>query len=966
MSFSKQIIILLKQWEAMKKIIQDSESNFRGQSNRKLLALINGTAVNDRFIASNSNDTFDGKSGWNTVDYSYATSGISVNLGIGQGIGGYALGDAYVNIQEIIGGNHSDLLIGRALTTQFAVTYIGTHTNPTAVGLPDGGFFAIWQCDALDGDNTGICGEKYDVNNFKVISTTIINDNIIGPQGDPKAKLLQDGRVICTWETSFLQDIHAIILNDDFSKNATEFQLNNYTSSNQIYPALTVLADGRVSFLWQSFGQDGNNYGIFGRIVNVDSPQTGPDYQVNTNSIGLQANPAVDALPDGGFVAVWHGNVPTSAFYQISVQRFDANFTKVGAELQISTQTTSDQTFAKVAVCDGIIGVVWKCQDSNALGICGQRLDLNLTKIGGVIFLNSNTDGYQENPDIACIETGGFRVTWQGTSPAYYAIFTAALDSNFSKFGGDLQVSVVTASSQVNPSVTALTHRDSVITWESNNKIYFKVYNYRTSFDGGDGDDNIAVPGFIDILDGGAGTDNITYATSLSSVTIDLSNGRGAVYDKIANFENAQGSNYSDTITGDSGSNILEGLDGNDIIEGKAGADVINGGSGTDTASYQASSAGIIISLTGGNSSGGDAAGDSFISVENIIASNYTDFLEGDAAANNLRGMAGDDVLEGRAGGDVLDGGAGVNDVVSYANSPVSVSVNLLTATYSGGDAEGDIVTNIENIVGSPYADTLTGNNGDNVIDGGPGADTIDGAGGSDTASYATAAASVQVNLDIGRETTQADVLANIENVIGSPFDDTLTGNAQANILNGGRGNDVLISGNGNNLLIGGPGIDRFKITQYLGIITIQDFEINKSEKIDLTQLTTIHNLGDLTISQITNDALISIPSGQQLILSNVASQDLKAQNFIFYPSDPSAVNIATIGTIIGMITGIAGLSLAALRTCKMHEILCFKPQHGAQLDIAMMSNDALSASGEVAVVGGETTVVGEVKTTGE
>jgi hypothetical protein len=83
----------------------------------------------------------------------------------------------------------------------------------------------------------------------------------------------------------------------------------------------------------------------------------------------------------------------------------------------------------------------------------------------------------------------------------------------------------------------------------------------------------------------------------------------------------------------------------------------------------------------------------------------------------------GNDILIGGAGADTLTGGSGV-DTVEYSTSTAGITINLTTGTGSaGGDAEGDILSGIENAVGSDFNDTISGGTGivGNVIDGGDG-----------------------------------------------------------------------------------------------------------------------------------------------------------------------------------------------------------------------------------------------------
>jgi Ca2+-binding RTX toxin-like protein len=123
------------------------------------------------------------------------------------------------------------------------------------------------------------------------------------------------------------------------------------------------------------------------------------------------------------------------------------------------------------------------------------------------------------------------------------------------------------------------------------------------------------------------------------------------------------------------------------------------------------------------------------------------------------------------------------------------VNVSLMSGLGSGGDAEGDTLLNIENLIGSSLDDVLEGNGGNNILVGG-----TNGAGG-DAVSYEHAAAGVKVKL--ARTSAQntvgagSDTLAGFENLIGSAFNDTLTGNSGANTLTGLAGNDTLIGGAG-------------------------------------------------------------------------------------------------------------------------------------------------------------------------
>jgi Ca2+-binding RTX toxin-like protein len=109
-----------------------------------------------------------------------------------------------------------------------------------------------------------------------------------------------------------------------------------------------------------------------------------------------------------------------------------------------------------------------------------------------------------------------------------------------------------------------------------------------------------------------------------------------------------------------------------------------------------------------------------------VFAGDGDDTVNGGAGNDILQGDAGDDTLDGDAGSDGLTGGTGT-DTASYVGSTLAVNVNLLEGTASGGDAEGDSLSQIENLTGSGNDDELTGDNQNNVLTGGAGADKLTG-----------------------------------------------------------------------------------------------------------------------------------------------------------------------------------------------------------------------------------------------
>jgi Ca2+-binding RTX toxin-like protein len=251
--------------------------------------------------------------------------------------------------------------------------------------------------------------------------------------------------------------------------------------------------------------------------------------------------------------------------------------------------------------------------------------------------------------------------------------------------------------------------------------------------EGGIGDDLLSGGSGEDRLDGGSGSDTLHYGASLAGVSIDIgansATGGDATGDVIFNFENVTGSQLADTLAGTDGNNVLRGLggadsligrggndtllggdgndslqggDGNDNLRGEAGSDVLDGGIGTDTADYRTAASGVVAHLVNGGT-GGDALGDTYVSVENLVGSGFADNLAGSADANRMTGGEGDDSLTGLGGADVFvfalgsgadhisdfSAGKGRTDRIQFTDSQFADYASLLLASV---DVNGSCV----------------------------------------------------------------------------------------------------------------------------------------------------------------------------------------------------------------------------------------------------------------------------------
>ena len=153
-----------------------------------------------------------------------------------------------------------------------------------------------------------------------------------------------------------------------------------------------------------------------------------------------------------------------------------------------------------------------------------------------------------------------------------------------------------------------------------------------------------------DIVDGGGGDDSLV--------------GNAGNDDLKGSFGNdtLNGGSGEDTLNGGSGADSLMGGGARDILIGGAGADAMNGGDDVDTADYSNSSTGIVLDMQNAGAGTGDAAGDTFVSIEKIVGSLMSDTMLGDGNENRFVGRSGNDNLSGLGGDDRLKGKFGNGD----------------------------------------------------------------------------------------------------------------------------------------------------------------------------------------------------------------------------------------------------------------------------------------------------------------
>lgn len=259
------------------------------------------------------------------------------------------------------------------------------------------------------------------------------------------------------------------------------FEVNSYTTSFQLHPALGADVDGNFVVAWTSYGSSGSDTdGASVRARRHDAAGTavGSEFQVNSYTTSQQYNAAVAVDPMGGFLVVWASNGDDGTdgdSFSIQGQRYGPNGLPAGGQFQVNSYTTSAQFDPEVAVDgSGDYVVVWtsSSSDGDGAGIRGRRYDVTGAPIGGEFQVNSYTTGTQTAPAVAADMAGNFVVAWLsyggvGTDTDAQSVQAQRFDASGTLVGGQFEVNSYTTGNQTYPVVAIESGGSFVVAWSS-------------------------------------------------------------------------------------------------------------------------------------------------------------------------------------------------------------------------------------------------------------------------------------------------------------------------------------------------------------------------------------------------------------------------------------------------------------------------------------------------------------------
>lgn len=354
--------------------------------------------------------------------------------------GGNNLDGTFVGTTGDVGNNFiRRFRIGGTVQARTTETLVNTTTanvqrteveSPGAVAVDaDGDYVVVWTSVGQDGNRDGVYMRRYGANGVPKSGEVLVNTTTDGNQNHATVAVDKDGDIVVTW-TGYGQEGDGQTVGNIYARrfradgtaiDANELRVNTTTLGNQKWS--TVAADVRGDFVvtWTSYGQEGNNYGIYAQRYNTAGVAVGNEFRVNETTAGHQQFSSVAMDADGNFIVTWtsfgqDGDAVGSG--NVLARRYDAAGNALGGQFLVNTITGGDQRYSRVgADLLGNFVIVWTStvQDLSGPNIAARRFAADGTPLDTDEFrVNQTADREQQFATVAVDHDGDFTIAWSG------------------------------------------------------------------------------------------------------------------------------------------------------------------------------------------------------------------------------------------------------------------------------------------------------------------------------------------------------------------------------------------------------------------------------------------------------------------------------------------------------------------------------------------------------------------------
>jgi hypothetical protein len=297
---------------------------------------------------------------------------------------------------------------GASLSGEVDVTAtFGLDRSPVVTTAATGEFVVAWY------RSPGIHGQGVFARRFDALGTAGPEFQVRSSGTWPDISSGPAGGFVITW-TSFdasAEGVFARRYDALGSALGSDFRLNTFTTGRQMGADIAADAEGNFVVVWESAGQDGDDFGIFGQRFDAAGVPRGGEFQINSYTTGPQVIPLVARAGNGGFLVTWRTWFQDGVYARV----FDPEGVPVAEEFRVNSFTTGYQIVQGVAADHrGNFAVVWgsEGQDGSSYAVMARLYDDRGRPHGGEFTVNSYLAGTQLYPAVAFGPEGRFVVTW--------------------------------------------------------------------------------------------------------------------------------------------------------------------------------------------------------------------------------------------------------------------------------------------------------------------------------------------------------------------------------------------------------------------------------------------------------------------------------------------------------------------------------------------------------------------------
>lgn len=311
-------------------------------------------------------------------------------------------------------------------------TYTPYHQfSPTVADDPQGGFVVAWASGADFTRFDSIRARRLDPDGTPIGEEIIVNSNSQVDNMAPSIGIDDLGNFVVTWFSNGSPgsdddewSIQARKFASDGTPLGAQFQVNQFTTGSQEYPAIAVETEGDFVIAWQSYGSfesDESGFSVQARRFTSDGSPVGSQFQVIVMTLSGQGRADVDVDPSGDFVVVWtsyESGGSDNDNGSIQARRFGSDGLPVEPESQVNVFTTGGQDWPSVRMSsDGGFVVAWTSNgslgsDSDRWSIQARQFDVGGAALGGELQVNTYTPESQYHPRLAIGPHDDMAVVW--------------------------------------------------------------------------------------------------------------------------------------------------------------------------------------------------------------------------------------------------------------------------------------------------------------------------------------------------------------------------------------------------------------------------------------------------------------------------------------------------------------------------------------------------------------------------